>query len=369
MESPYRLRVDACRERLDDVDADGVVLFPSPNMDYLSGFREEPGERHLLLFVSASDQAFVAPAMYEHQIQEASWIDDIRVWGDGEDPLERIDEVTSEFGLTSGRLLLDDRMWTLFNHDLRRVLPDAQFGLASEVFDHLRITKDEHELQALREAGRIADEVSEAIRELGAEVVGWTERELAQEIERRLIANGCERVSFEVIVGSGPNGARPHHRHGDRTIEAGDPVVLDFGGYVGGYPGDQTRTVVFDGEPPNGFESVHQTVREALEAGVAAVEPGIEAQEVDSAARGAIEAAGYGDAFVHRTGHGVGLEVHEHPYIVEGNDTTLEPGMVFSVEPGIYLEGEYGVRIEDLVVVTETDCERLNTSPRTWEPL
>jgi len=172
--------------------------------------------------------------------------------------------------------------------------------------------------------------------------------------------------SFETIVGSGPNGAKPHHGCGDREIRAGEPVVLDFGTRVDGYPSDQTRTLVFDGEPPAEYERVHETVRAAQAAAVEAVEPGVAAEAIDRAARDVIEDAGYGDAFFHRTGHGVGLDVHEEPYIVAGNDRELEPGMVFSVEPGIYLDGRFGCRIEDLVVVTEDGCERLNDTDRGW---
>lgn len=196
-----------------------------------------------------------------------------------------------------------------------------------------------------------------------------TERELVQEIQRRIEEHGGTGLSFEAIVGSGPNGAQPHYRHGDRTIRSNEPVILDFGAKWDCYPGDQTRTVVFDGEPPEEFETIHGIVWDAFQAGVDAVAPGVEAQDVDRVVRSVIESAGYGDGFLHRTGHGLGLEVHEPPYIVEGDDTVLEPGMVHSIEPGIYLEGEYGARIEDIVVVTEDGCEQLNDSPRTWEPL
>jgi Xaa-Pro aminopeptidase len=363
-------RLARCQARLAAVDADAAVLFPSPNLQYLAGFTEEPGERHLFLFVPRTgDPTFVVPTMYDDQVRHESWVDDVRTWDDGTDPLAVVDAVADEHGLAGGHLLVDDRMWARFTQDLRDALPDATWGLASEAFDDCRIRKDEGELDALRRAGAAADAVSEAIRGLGADAVGMTETELAREIESRLADRGVTDLSFPVIAGSGPNGAMPHHTHDDRTIQAGDPVVLDFGGFLDGYPGDQTRTVVFDGEPPEGFRAVHETVLEAHHAGVHAVEPGVEAQAVDAAAREVIEDAGYGDEFVHRTGHGVGLEVHEPPYIVDGNDLELELGMVFSVEPGIYLEGEYGVRIEDLVVVTEDGCERLNDSPRTWEPL
>ncbi len=261
-----------------------------------------------------------------------------------------------------------------FTQDLRELCPDAEFGLASTVLEPLRIRKDDVELDALRRAGAIADRVSLEIRDRGDDLVGTTESELAAEIDRLLAAYGGEEPAFETIVAAGPNGARPHHHSGSRPIEAGDPIVLDFGAFVaadleggtGRYPGDQTRTIVI-GDPPATYEHVHDTVREAQEAAIDAVEPGVEAGAIDRAARSVIEAAGYGDAFVHRTGHGVGLEVHEPPYIVAGNDRELEPGMVFSVEPGIYLDGQFGVRIEDLVVVTDDGAERLNDTPRGWE--
>jgi Xaa-Pro aminopeptidase len=363
-------RTRRCQQRLETVDADGVVLFPSTNLFYLSGFREEPGERHLFLFVPREgDPAFVVPELYGEQVTEESWVEDVRTWADGDDPLELVGRVADDLGLAGGRLLVDDRMWALFTQGLQEALPDAEFGLASEVLAALRMRKDDAETDALREAGRVADEVCESVRALGEDAVGMTEAELADEIETRLSEKGGEELAFETIVGSGPNGAKPHHGHGDREIGADEPVVLDFGAFVDGYPGDQTRTVVFAGSPPEEFDRVHRAVTEAQQAAVEAVEPGVTAESVDRAARETIESYGYGEAFVHRTGHGVGLDVHEAPYIVEGNDLELEPGMVFSVEPGVYLPGEFGVRIEDLVVVTEEGCERLNDSPRTWQLL
>jgi Xaa-Pro aminopeptidase len=368
--SAFEDRTRRCQERLTEAGADAAVLFPSTNLFYASGFREEPGERHLFLFIpQEGDPAFVAPEMYDEQIRDASWVEDIRLWADGEDPTELVADFATEMDFGGGHLLVDDTMWALFTQDLRETLPDATFGLASEVFEALRMRKDDTELAALRRSGDLADEVSIEIRQLGEEAIGMTETELADEIERRLADAGGESVAFGTIAGSGPNGAKPHHRHEDREIGRGDPVVLDFGAYVDEYPGDQTRTVVFAGDPPEGYEEVHEVVREAQQAAVEAVEPGVSAEEIDRAAREVIEDAGYGDEFVHRTGHGVGLDVHESPYIVDGNETALEQGMVFSIEPGVYLEGEFGVRIEDLVVVTEEGCERLNDSPRTWESL
>ncbi|ELZ13700.1 peptidase M24 [Halovivax asiaticus JCM 14624] len=374
----YEARTRSCQEVLADRDVECVVLSPGPNMTYLSGFVDEPMERHLLLFVPRSGEPiFLAPTMYDEQLRADSWVTRRRLWDDGDDPTDALTKIVADLDLVGGRVLVDDRMWALFTQDLRDALPDATFGLASEVLTELRLTKNEVELEAMARAATVADDVSVEIRELGASAVGMTEAELAREIETRLADYGGDGPSFETIVGAGPNGAKPHHRHGAREIRAADPVVLDFGTRVDGYPSDQTRTVVFGdagsttaGDSagpetvPDEFSRVFETVREAQEAAVATVEPGIAAEAVDRAARDVIEAAGYGEQFVHRTGHGVGLEVHEPPYIVAGNERTLEPGMVFSIEPGIYVQDSFGVRIEDLVAVTENGCRRLNDSPR-----
>jgi len=366
----FRARTERCRNRLREVGADALVCFPGRNLQYLTGFAEDPGERHLFLFVPADgDPVLLVPALYEAQVRTETRVEDVRVWGDGDDPLAATRATIEDLELSDGgRLLVDDRMWARFTQDLRAACPGAEFGLASEALGPLRRRKDARELDALRRAGAVADRALERVRERGAAVVGDTERDLARRIERLLAEAGGESLAFDVIVGSGPNGAMPHHAHGDREIGPGDPVVLDFGARVDGYPSDQTRTVVFEGDPPAAFERVHEAVREAQAAAVAAVEPGVTAAAVDRAAREVIEAAGYGDEFVHRTGHGVGLDVHEEPYIVADNDRTLEPGMVFSVEPGVYLPGEFGVRIEDLVAVTEDGAERLNHTDRGWHP-
>ncbi|WP_254530998.1 M24 family metallopeptidase [Natrinema gelatinilyticum] len=379
MYAPFERRIDACQRRLRETGADVLVCFPSPNLTYLTGFEESPSERHLLLFVPEDgDPALLAPAMYDAQLAELP-ISGLKLhsWSDADHPLETAAAILERYSFESTKpvsVLLDDQMWATFTQDLRRLLPAGEFGLASTVLEPMRVRKDDVELRTLRRAGRIADRVSLRIRERGGDLAGTTEADLASEIDRLLAAEGGGEPAFETIVAAGSNGARPHHRSDSREIRAGDPIVLDFGAFVstsleGGtarYPGDQTRTVVVGG-PPAEYVAVHETVREAQQAAVDAVEPGVTAGSIDGAARSVIEEAGYGDAFVHRTGHGVGLEVHEPPYIVAGNDRELEPGMVFSIEPGIYLEGEFGVRIEDLVTVTETGVERLNDSPRGWE--
>lgn len=366
-DTAFERRTRAAQERLQAGAGDAIVLFPSQNLTYTTGFDEAPGERHLFLFVpAAGEPMFFVPDLYGDQLREETWVTDVRTWSDDEGPDAGLDAVVADLNLGGGHLLVDDTMWARFTQDLRGALPDATFGLASEVLADLRRTKDDAELDALRRAATVADETMGDLRALGADAVGMTEDELAGEIERLLEKNGGTGVSFATIAGSGPNGAKPHHHHSDRVIEAGDPVVLDFGTRVDGYPSDQTRTVVFDGEPSERYQAVHEVVREAQQAAVDAVEPGVTAGAIDAAARDVIEDAGYGEQFIHRTGHGVGLDVHEEPYIVGGSDVELAPGMVFSVEPGVYLPGEFGVRIEDLVVVTEDGCERLNDSERDW---
>jgi Xaa-Pro aminopeptidase len=365
-EFDYQRRVRASRERLDALSADALVCFPSRNLQYLTGHYEDPGERHFLLFLPAhGDPVFVVPELAASEARE-TWVEDVRTWGDERGAEDLLAAVASDLGLTDGHLLVDDTMWARFTQDLREVCPEATFGLASEALSPLRARKDDAELAAMRSAAAVADDVVDRLRDRGEEFLGWSEAELAVEVERLLADEGGEGVSFETIVAAGPNGASPHHRRSDREIESGDPVVLDFGTRVDGYPSDQTRTFVFGGDPSGRFREVHDVVRRAQAAGVEAVEPGVTASDVDEAARAVIRDAGYADAFVHRTGHGVGLDVHEEPYIVAGNDRELEPGMVFSVEPGVYLDGEFGVRIEDLVVVTDDGCGRLNRTDRGW---
>ncbi|UWG47661.1 Xaa-Pro aminopeptidase [Halanaeroarchaeum sp. HSR-CO] len=365
MTQPYVDRTRRLQDRLASHDADGVVLTASPNLFYCTGFWETQMERHLLGFVAESgDPVLVAPSIYSGQLAEETWITDVRTYGDEDDPTSEIRDVAADLGLTDGHLLLDPTMWARFTHDLRSTLPDATFGLAEDAFASLRITKDATELDAIRRASTIADGVIEDLRRMGESILGTTESELATTIETMLSEGGGTEPAFDIIVGAGPNGASPHHHHSDRVIQPGDPVVLDFGTRVDHYPSDQTRTLMFGGTPPDGFDDAFEAVREAQEAAIRAIQPGITAGDVDDVARSIIEEHGYGDRFIHRTGHGVGLDVHEQPYIVGGNDLILEKGMVFSVEPGVYLDGEYGIRIEDLVAVTGTGSERLNTTDR-----
>jgi Xaa-Pro aminopeptidase len=255
---------------------------------------------------------------------------------------------------------LADQMCALMVLKLRDALPGAKQLLASAALRDLRMRKNPAEVAALREAGAAIDRVH-------AQVPGWlragrTERQVGALIAEAILAQGHVQVDF-TIVASGPNAASPHHEVSDRVLQAGDAVVVDIGGMMpSGYRSDCTRTYAI-GTPPAAFLAYYQVLQDAQQAAFDAVQPGVAAEDIDAAARGPITAAGYGDAFIHRTGHGIGLESHEDPYIVAGNAEPLEPGMAFSIEPGIY-PGANGARIEDIVVCTGDGAERLNHGPR-----
>jgi len=352
-------------ERLDRVRAavaagglDAVLLTPGPDLRYVTGYDAHLLERLTCLVIpAAGDPALIVPRL-ELPAAQAAIKQDLEMvpWEETDDP----------FALVAGRLGaaatvgLADRMWALFTLRFRDVLPGARQVLASTVLRDLRMRKTPAEVAALREAGAAIDRVH-------AQVPGWlkpgiSERAVARQIAEAILAEGHASVDF-TIVGSGPNGASPHHEVSDRVLEHGDAVVVDIGGTMpSGYCSDCTRTYAL-GEPPAEFGAYFEVLLAAQEAACQSVRPGVTCESVDAAAREPIAAAGYGDQFIHRTGHGIGLETHEDPYIVSGNDQVLEPGMAFSVEPGIY-PGPHGARIEDIVVCTADGMERLNNAPR-----
>ncbi len=357
----YENRIAKAQGLMAELGVDLMALSLGSNMYYLSGFSDEPGERLLLLLVSREgDPIFLVPELYADQVCQTSPFEDMRVWKDADDPTVLLNRIAGDLELgESPRVLVDDSMWATFLLILEVTLPQADFALASQVMIPLRMRKASDEIQYMEEAGTIADEAFEKILEL--KVSGMSELELATSLEEAMKENGAEKIAFETLVASGPNSALPHYRAGQRRIEPGDVVILDFGCRIHGYCSDMTRTIVC-GEPSNEIQDIYMLVKGTQENAVQAVKPGSEAQAIDRAARGEITQAGYGDQFIHRTGHGIGLDVHEAPYIVEGNDRKLEEGMTFSVEPGIYLSGKFGVRIEDIVIVTETGAKRMNTS-------
>ena len=335
---------------------DGLLVAPGPDLEYLTGYPAMPLERLTMLVLAPGHDPFLVVPLLERPAALATPARDLEVvgWTDGEDPYALV------LGRTGrGRYAIGDRAWS--SHAL--ALQRAGIGdlvAAGEALPLLRAVKDPDELQALRAAGAGADAAFADIA--GVRFAGRTERDVATDLARFLIAHGHATVDF-TIVGSGPNSASPHHEPSERIIREGDAVVLDFGGVADGYCSDITRTV-FVGDPTPRMREVYDVVRAAQQAAFDAVRPGVAAQDVDRAARGVIVAAGYGDRFIHRTGHGIGREVHEPPYIIEGNATILVEGMTFSDEPGIYLDGDFGVRIEDQVAVTSTGGERLNEATR-----
>jgi Xaa-Pro aminopeptidase len=355
----YHDRLARAAKEAAAADLDALVITPSPDLFYLAGYDAPLLERLTALIARADGSHLLIVPELERPRAAASpagGLLDIQTWGDGQDPFDIVARILADgkgYGAT-------DRMWAMHLLGLQKVLPSSSFVLASVVMNRLRVRKDEHEVELLARTGRAADESFARLAQEG--LAGRTEHDVARRLAELLVENGCTSAAF-TIVGSGPNGASPHHEPGERNISDGDAVVLDFGGWVGGYCSDMTRTVSV-GEPSSEMREVYEIVRRAQEAAFRAVKPGVPAQDVDRAARSVIEEAGYGDRFFHRTGHGIGLEEHEHPYIVEGNAEPLEGGMCFSIEPGIYLEGRLGVRIEDIVTVTDNGARRLNNARR-----
>lgn len=336
-----------------------MIVAPSPDLAYLTGYEPMPMERPTLLVLREDrDPVMLVPEL-ERPLAAASSagaVVELVGWTDGDDPYTAAADLLE----SQGRVAVGDRLWASHVLGLQGVLPDLTFEPASPVIGRLRAVKDDDELAALRRAARGADETFRQI--CSSTFLGRREEEIAADLADLLVQHGHGYADF-TIVASGPNSASPHHEPSGRTILPRDVVVMDFGGELGGYFSDTTRTVVV-GESPNGFERVYDTVRRAQEAACDAVRPGVPCQDVDRTARRIIDDAGLGARFIHRTGHGIGREVHEPPYIVEGNEWVLEPGTTFSVEPGVYLEDSFGVRIEDIVAVTEDGVERLNRSTR-----
>jgi Xaa-Pro aminopeptidase len=355
-------RFEARRDRAGDATAAfglaGFVATPGPDLRYLTGYDALPLERLTMLRLApGTDPVMLVPRLERAAAEAATGVEGIELvtWADGEDPYAAAAAL-----LGAGRYALTDRTWAVHLIGVQSAARDATFVPASRALPGLRAVKDADELGALAAAGASADAVFASISM--SPFAGRPERDVAAELADLLRANGHEAVEF-TIVGSGPNAASPHHDAGDRHIRPGEAVVLDFGGFAHGYGSDITRTVVV-GEPPEGFGEVYEAVRRAQQAAFEAVRPGVTCEDVDRAARVVIEDAGFGDRFIHRTGHGIGLETHEDPYIVAGNDTPLREGMTFSIEPGIYLEGRFGVRIEDIVAVAPDGARRFNEAPR-----
>jgi Xaa-Pro dipeptidase len=354
-------RLERAREAAAKAGVDALLVTPGSDLRYLLAAEGESFERLTVLVLPtdpAAPAALVLPKLEEPgyaEVPTGELAVQVHTWVDGEDPYRLVSGLLGGVG----RVGVSDMMPALHVLRLREAGQDQV--LAGPVLRELRMRKDAAELAALRAAGAAIDRVHARVGEWLRP--GRTEAEVGADIAAAIVAEGHRSAAF-VIVGSGPNGASPHHDVSDRVIESGDVVVVDIGGPLpGGYNSDCTRTYVLGTPKHEDVRATYAVLQEAQRAAVAAVRPGVTAAQVDQTARQIIADAGFGEYFVHRTGHGIGLDVHEEPYVVAGNDLPLEPGMTFSVEPGIYLPGRWGARIEDIVAVTADGAESFNSGP------
>lgn len=359
----FTTRIAAAHKAVADADIDALFVTPSPDLRYLTGYAAKELERLTCLVVPAHGPATIVVPTLERAAALASPIGDsgleVRTWDETDDP----------YALAAGllpakpdRIAVGDRTWTMHSFPLCEAVGAATAVPAGPMLRELRMRKSADEVEALRQAGAAIDRVHGRMGEWLRP--GRTEEEVARDIRDAIVEEGHVAPEF-AIVGSGPHSASPHHEPSGRVIETGDVVVVDIGGITAaGYCSDSTRTYLVGGTPDPAFAKYYAVLQEAQETSVASVRPGVTAESVDAGARNVIAAAGYGEQFFHRTGHGIGMEAHEEPYIVAGNELLLEPGMAFSVEPGIYFAGQHGARIEDIVVVTEDGVERVNHTTR-----
>jgi Xaa-Pro dipeptidase len=364
-------RLEKLNASLQASGLDAVALNPGPTLTYLTGAQFHLMERPVVLLVAQGQEpALVLPELEMLKVEQMPY--PVQAFPYGENPSEwekAFRSAAQALGLdtltgTSGkRVGVETGQMRLLEYNfLRGGAPDASFPDASETLSSLRLKKDKEEIEAMRKAVQVAQAALEAL--IPQMKIGMTEKELAAELVVQLLRNGSEpHLPFTPIVSGGPNSANPHASPTERKLQAGDLLVIDYGATVDGYISDITRTFAV-GEVEAEYAKIHKIVQEANAAGRAAGKPGVPCANVDIAAREVIDQAGYGEYFTHRTGHGIGMEGHEHPYMRGDNMQLLEPGMAYTVEPGIYLPGRNGVRVEDNVVVTDTDSESLSDLPR-----
>jgi len=353
----YRDRLRAAAAMAGERALDALLITPSPDYLYLLGYQAPALERLTCLVVPAEGgPTLVLPRLEEplavHELGDLADALEVVTWDETDDPIRLVQALVGAVR----RVGIQDQMWARFALRLGAALDPAELVAAGPSMSALRQIKSPEEVDRLRAAAVAADD---AMRGITAErLSGRSEAEVSRRIRELLLEAGHDDAGF-AIVASGPNAASPHHTAGDRNIGAGDAIVLDIGGSRGGYASDTSRTAVV-GEPSPEFAALYAVLRDAQAAACAAVRPGVPASAIDAAARDLIAEAGYGDAFLHRTGHGIGLETHEEPYIVASNPEPLVAGNAFSVEPGIYIRDTWGARIEDIVVCTDDGGERLN---------
>ena len=351
-------RLERLRNRMSATGVDLVALSPGAHMHWLLGFAPHPDERPCLLLIGRDKAGFLMPAL---NAQDARQHTDLPFWewADDDGPDAAFADALRAINPQPKGVAIDEVMRADHALLLLDAMPEAKRGFASGTVGALRMVKDAGELAALEENARIADAAHAASREALRD--GITERELVQVAKTRFEADGA-RMAFG-IVGTGVHSAFPHHQSGDTPVRIGDAIVVDIGGKKDGYFSDITRMSCL-GHAPDGYQEIHDLVDAALQAALTAIRPGVNAHMIDKAARDVINAAGYGAFFTHRTGHGLGSEIHEPPYLTGNSDLVLEEGMVFTVEPGIYLPGRFGVRLEEVAIVTADGCRILSNLPR-----
>jgi Xaa-Pro aminopeptidase len=380
----YAERLARTQALLPAHDAAALLIGVGADLVWLTGYAAMPLERLTMLVLAPEGRpTLVVPRLELAAAQTAPAVRggllEVATWRETESPFELVADLLAAsksrpeiqlgpLGGAWGRLgalLVSDSLRAAFLLNLQAAVPDAAFGIASPVLGPLRAIKDAEEVALLRQAAEAADRVVEQI--CSGRLVGRTEVDVAREVSERLVGEGHDSAAF-AIVASGPSSASPHHEASDRIIAAGEPIVLDIGGRLGGYYSDITRTLWVTGDegvgPTEDFARLYEVLESAQAAGRERVAVGVAAQEVDAAARAVIDEAGLGEHFIHRTGHGIGLEGHEDPYIVAGNDEPLAAGHAFSVEPGIYLDGRHGARLEDIVVCSAAGADSLNRASR-----
>lgn len=356
-------RLDTMQRLIEQADLDAIALIPGANLQYLTGVEFHLMERPLVaFFLPDRDPVAVVPALEQDRLLNSGLPFKLFPWSDSDGYQGAFEAAADELRLDGKRIGVEElRMRMLESELIRRHIPDVQLVLAGNTLAGLRLRKDATAIAAIREAIAISEDALRATIEQVRP--GMTERAIAGILAVEQLRRGGGRLPFDTIVLAGPNSALPHGEPGDRVVAEGEPLLFDFGTTVRGWASDITRTFSV-GEPSPRLKEVYEVVQAANAAGRAASGPGVPAQEVDRITRQVIESAGFGKYFTHRTGHGLGLEAHEGPNIVEGNHHPLEPGNVFTIEPGIYIPGEVGVRIEDNMVITEDGAESLTTFPR-----
>jgi len=347
-----------------ELGVDVLLLSVGPDLPYLTGYEAMPLERLTMLVLPRDgDASLVVPRLEAPRVEERPDLFSLLPWEETDDPVELVARLSG----SPATAAIGDRTWARFVLELQARLPRTTFQKASDVTGPLRAVKDAAEIEILRRAGAAADRVAAQLQAGDIPLVGRTEAEVSKDIARRLVAEGHHRVNF-AIVGSGPNAASPHHDASGRGIQSGEVVLCDFGGTMRdsatagiGYCSDITRCVWTGGvEPPSEFRDLYAVLLDAQRAAVTAATVGTPCEDVDGVARRVITDGGYGPYFIHRTGHGIGIEEHEDPYIVGGNCEALAPGHAFSVEPGIYFPGKWGARLEDIVVASDAGPDSLN---------